>query len=58
MNFFCSFMTGQDFIGAVADDFIHIHVDASVAAALPHIERELVIEFACQHFVAGLSNGL
>jgi len=51
-------MTSQDFIGAVADDFIHIHVDASVAAALPHIERELVIEFACQHFVAGLSNGL
>ena len=58
MNFLRAFVARQDFIGAVADDFIHIHVNAGVTAALPHIQRELVVEFACQHFIAGLSNSL
>lgn len=37
---------GQDFVRRIADHFVHVHVDARVAASLPHVEREFAVEFA------------
>lgn len=39
---------------ALPDHFVHVHVDARVAASLPHVEREFAVEFARERAVAGL----
>ena len=52
-----SLVTGHQFVGQIADHFIDVHIDAGVAAALPHIERKLLFKSSGDHFVASLFNG-
>ena len=58
MNRVLALVPRENFIGAVADDFVHVHVDAGVTAALPHIQGELIIKLPGIDLIRRLSNGL
>ena len=58
MNHVLSFVTGEHFICQIADHFIDIHIDACVAAALPHVERKFLFVAAGDHLAAGCGNRL
>ena len=47
-----------NFIAAVGNHFIHVHIGLCTAACLPYRQRELIIQFACQHLIADLSDDL
>src|SRR5579863_7212796 len=47
-----------NFNGAIADDFVDVHVGLGAAAGLPDAEREMVVEFARDDFVGGLRDVL
>ena len=51
------FFSGN-FIASVCNHFIHIHIGLSATTGLPYHQRELIIQFACQHFIAHLSDDL
>ena len=42
-----------EFVGAVRQHFVHVHVGLRAGTGLPNDERELAIEFARQHVVSG-----
>ena len=44
--------TGQ-FVGAVRQHFVHVHVGLCAGAGLPDDERELAVQFATQHVIGG-----
>ena len=50
------FVSGENFVGEVAEHLVDVHVHARVAAALPHIERKLFFKAAGDHTVAGFGN--
>ena len=58
VNRVLALVPSENFIGAVADDFVHVHVDAGVAAALPHVQGELIVKLTGVDFVRRLGNGL
>ena len=43
-----------DFDGAVADDFVDVHVGLGAAAGLPDTEREVIVELPTNYFVGRL----
>ena len=45
-----------DFVGAVGQHLVHVHVRLCARAGLPHHQRELAMELACQHIIGGLHN--
>ena len=42
----------RDFVAAVGNDFVGVHIRLRAAARLPDDEREMFVEFARNHFVA------
>ena len=42
--------------GAIGDDFVGVHVGLRAAAGLPDAQRKMIVEFAGNHFVGGLSD--
>ena len=46
-----------DFVAAVGDDLVGVHVGLGAAARLPDHQREVVVKLAINDFVAGLLNG-
>ena len=42
-----------EFVGAVGEHFVHVHVGLRARAGLPDDERELSVQFAAQHVVSG-----
>ena len=47
-----------EFDGAIGDHLVGVHVGLRAAAGLPDAKRKLVVEFAGDHFVGGLSDEL
>ncbi len=48
----------EDFVGAVRQHFIHVHVRRSARTRLEHFHHELVIELPGEHLVGGLHDGV
>ena len=46
----------SDFVGAVGEHFVHVHIGLRARAGLPHHQRELAVELARQHVVGSLHN--
>ena len=44
----------QDFQCAVAEHFVHIHIDRCAGTTLNRIDRELIQPFSRQDFIGGL----
>lgn len=55
MNLVVAFFAGKEFIGAVSDDFVQIHVYGRAVRA-PDIDGELPRKFASDDFVTSLKN--
>ena len=45
-----------DFVGAVCQHFVHVHIGLRAGAGLPHHQWELPVELAVQHVVRRLRN--
>ena len=54
MNTVLALVTRENLIREIPNHLIHIHVEAGVAAALPEVERELLIKRAVERPVSGL----
>ncbi len=48
----------QDFVGAIGDHFIGIHMQAYPCARLKNIDHEFRVPFAIDHFLGSLDNGV
>ena len=51
-------LTTQQLNGAVRHDLVDIHIALRARAGLPNVEREVVVELSCDHFVGGMHDRL
>jgi len=56
VNLILTLVAGEDLVRHVAEHFIHVHVKAGVTAALPEIERELLIVRTVKRLIGGFSD--
>src|SRR5665213_1821684 len=50
-------LAAQQFVGAVGDHLIQIHVGLGAGSGLPHHQRKLIVELAVDHLARGADDG-
>ena len=52
----CTFLLSGEFVGAICDDLIRVHIGLCSATRLPHDERKLIIKTPLQTLFTGLQD--
>ncbi len=50
-------LAAEQFVGAVRDHLVEIHVGLRAGSGLPHHQREMIVELAVDHLARGADDG-